>query len=93
MKYGYYIKIDKSFNLTDALALLSCQKYSQYSPHNFKGVYNRYIRGAERDYLVIHDGIFKPEYFESDALEHLIKSHNNWKWQELKLNYKDLGEL
>lgn len=92
MRYGYYIKIDKSFDLTDALVLFSSQKYKD-DCHDFTGVYSRWGRGLGRDYLVVHDGIFKPEYFEADALESLIELHNNWKWTELKLNYKDLGEL
>lgn len=92
MEYGYYIKIDKNFNLTDALTLLSCQKYAGDN-HDFSNVYNTWKRLHDRDYLVIYNGIFKPEYYESDTLKSLIEYHDDCKWTELKLNYKDLGEL
>lgn len=91
MRYGYYIKIDKSFNLTDALALLDGQKYEDV--HYFTGVYNTFKPLNERDYLVLHDGIHRPEYYDSDDLQNFIKRHKRWKWTELKLNYKDLGEI
>lgn len=93
MKYGYYIKINKGFNLTNVLDLLSCQKYNS-DQHTFTKVYNSWKRERDRDYLVIHDNIFEPEYYTSDDLEDLIKGHSrHWKWTELKLNYKDLGEI
>lgn len=94
MKYGYYIKIDKSFNLTDALDLLSCQKYSSYG-HTFENVHNTWKPAHERDYLMIHDNLFKPEYCASSDLELATRcfSNHHWKWTELKLNYKYLGEL
>lgn len=94
MRYGYYIKIGKGFNLTNALDLLSCQKYNS-DQHTFKRVYNDWKRVPDRDYLVIHDNIFEPEYHKSGELGSLIRgcSSRNWKWTELKLNYKDLGEI
>ncbi len=94
MKYGYYIKIGKGFNLTNALDLLSCQKYNTDS-HTFTKVYNTWKRKLDCNYLVIHDHIFEPEYYNSDDLKSLLGTYSNryWKWTELKLNYKDLGEL
>lgn len=94
MKYGYYIKIDKSFNLTAALDLLSCQKYSSDS-HDFTKVYNIWKPTRERDYLMIHDNIFEPEYCTSSNLKLTMGCYSNchWKWKELNLNYQYLGEL
>ena len=94
MKYGYYVKIDKSFNLTDALDLLSWQKYSSHG-HTFSRVYNIWKPTRERDYLMIHDNIFEPEYCASSDLELIIGNYSNhhWKWAELKLNHRCLGEL
>lgn len=94
MMYGYYIKIDKSFNLTAALDLLSCQKYKK-DGHAFTEVFNEWKSAPKRDYLMIHDYIFKPEYCTSHDLELIIGSHSSrhWKWTELYLNHRYLGEL
>lgn len=103
--YGYYIKLpnDNPETLLKGLKMLSKQRYGPRSQfqHNFESIYRgSHYGSSSQNFLVCFDGIIQPELFSEHHLQKVIEGrHEDYiyaviaEWEELYLNYKDLGEL